>query len=134
MSHYLCEEKDERVATVYLNNYRGFHNAHIHLRDVNFLVGENSTGKTSLIKVLQLLESTNFWLSLKFDSKELDLGTFDDISSADEFEIGFYRNKFQTDSRRTMSYAFLMTFRNVNGTPTLSEFSFLTSQLDVTTS
>ena len=46
---------------VYMDNYRGFSNAAIPLRQVNFLVGENSTGKTSFLELLDVLSYGPFW-------------------------------------------------------------------------
>lgn len=37
------------MKTLYLNNYKGFEKTFIPFLDVNFFVGENSTGKTMLI-------------------------------------------------------------------------------------
>lgn len=47
---------------VYIDNYRGFSQAWIPLSRVNFLVGENSTGKTSFIELLEMFCYAPFWL------------------------------------------------------------------------
>src|SRR4051812_3768119 len=39
---------------LFIDNFRGFSDAHIPLTEVNFLVGENSTGKTSVLGLLNL--------------------------------------------------------------------------------
>jgi AAA15 family ATPase/GTPase len=36
---------------LYLDNFRGFSDQYIDIRDVNFLVGENSTGKSSVLLI-----------------------------------------------------------------------------------
>ena len=40
------------MTSIYLHNFRGFNNTHIDLQDINFFVGENSTGKTSILKII----------------------------------------------------------------------------------
>ena len=42
---------------LYLDNFRGFADTIIPIRDVNFLVGENSTGKTSVLTMLQMMSA-----------------------------------------------------------------------------
>lgn len=64
---------------IYLKNYKGFLNQVVQLEDVNFLVGENSTGKTSLLKVINLLSSSEFWYDFEFNNSEVELGYFDEI-------------------------------------------------------
>ena len=72
---------------LYLDNFRGFSNTVIPLKPVNFLVGENSTGKTSLLALLNLLSSSSFWLSQDFNSADYEFGGFKDILSK-PYEIG----------------------------------------------
>jgi hypothetical protein len=47
---------------VYLDNYRGFSSQLVPLKRVNFLVGENSTGKSSFLELLQTFSHPGFWL------------------------------------------------------------------------
>lgn len=47
---------------VYIDNYRGFTEAFIPLKQISFLVGENSTGKTSFLDLIETLSSMTFWL------------------------------------------------------------------------
>ena len=58
------------MPTIYLNNFRGFKKSYLTLTDVNFLVGENSTGKTSILKLIKLLSDPRFWFTFdKTDAK-----------------------------------------------------------------
>ena len=50
---------------IYADNFRGFSNTYIPLVDVNFLVGENSTGKMSALDLLRVF--SNPGLSLGVD-------------------------------------------------------------------
>lgn len=61
------------IHSIYLNNYKGFSNTFIPFGDVNFLVGDNSTGKTSVINIIKMLESPSYWsfFDLFVDSDEV---------------------------------------------------------------
>lgn len=81
----------------FIDNFRGLQKQIIDLKNVNFLVGENSTGKSSLIKAIALLSNFSFWLNGELSSEEFELGTFDDILSAnstrDFFSLGLIYDK-----------------------------------------
>lgn len=47
---------------VFIDNYRGFSKTVIPLTQVNFLVGENSTGKTSFLELLDVFSDVSFWI------------------------------------------------------------------------
>ncbi|MGB1204289.1 MAG: AAA family ATPase [Chitinophagales bacterium] len=64
---------------IYLKNFKGFSEACFELKDVNFLVGENSTGKTSILKLINLLSSSEFWQKFSFNNNEVELGYFEEI-------------------------------------------------------
>jgi predicted ATP-dependent endonuclease of OLD family len=46
---------------LYLNNYKGFISEYLPFQDVNFFVGDNSTGKTSVISLITEIEKGTFW-------------------------------------------------------------------------
>ena len=48
---------------VYIDNFRGFVDAVVPIRQVNFLVGENSTGKTSFLELIEALSNMSFGYS-----------------------------------------------------------------------
>jgi predicted ATPase len=79
---------------IYLNNCRGFNRAIIPIRQSSFLVGENSTGKSSFLHFLRLVNSGDFWLFPRFSIEGEDsLGDYSDIISAwaidkTKFEVG----------------------------------------------
>ena len=90
------------MKTLYLNNYKGFTDTFIPFLDVNFLVGENSTGKTSILNLINIISDFNFWFSPNFNNNVVELGYFSEIvnqrnEKKTSFEIGieFYnkRNK-----------------------------------------
>ncbi|MBN3816287.1 AAA family ATPase [Paraburkholderia sp. Se-20369] len=49
-------------AYIYMDNYRGFSDAVVPLQQVNFLVGENSTGKSSFLDLLEIISEFQFWM------------------------------------------------------------------------
>jgi len=83
---------------LYIKNFKGFKEALIELKDVNFLVGENSTGKTSLLKLINVLHQRGFWNNNEgFNSGEVELGYFDEIKNQhtddDFFQIGIENDR-----------------------------------------
>jgi hypothetical protein len=110
-----------------MDNFRGFTDTAIPIRKVNFLVGENSTGKTSVLGLLELLGSPQFWLAQDFNSQTYEFGGFWDIvsaASADkrEFRIGVFDESIGRKGQRK-SICYLMHFREKDGIPTISRFS-----------
>lgn len=116
----------------YLDNFRGFQNTKIPVLDVNFCVGENSTGKTSFLSVFNLMSSYRFWLEQSFDTGEPGFGNFDDIvsiSSKDKsyFRIGFAEETQESldlgsDDKQTadkVTRGILLTYMNNGGMPKL---------------
>lgn len=77
---------------IYLKNFKGFKEQIVDLSDVNFLVGENSTGKTSFISLISLLSNPEFWFNTQFNIGEIEFGYFEEIlsknSSEPYFQIG----------------------------------------------
>ena len=111
-----------------MNNFRGFSNTTIPLQQVNFFVGENSTGKTSLLALLDLLSKPQFWFNLDFNAGDYEFGGFKDIVSINsldqsEFQIGLCKH----DADITENNAcYLLHFRqSKDGLPELIRFSQL---------
>jgi AAA domain, putative AbiEii toxin, Type IV TA system len=116
---------------VYMDNFRGFSSTLIPISKNTFLVGENSTGKSSFLKLLQLLSDARFWLYPEtFIIRESELGGFQDIVSAwsknkRKFSVGlikFYKN---TTSETWSIYFDLFTFGNRDGNPHVIYYSQL---------
>ena len=113
---------------IYLDNYRGFSNEFIPLNSVNFLVGENSTGKTSFLSSLKVLGSPRFWFRPSFDDPDLNFSSFSEIVSKKSpnkkyFTVGFYDSK--SDSKDKKANLRLITFKNEEGIPAVYKYSFL---------
>ena len=104
---------------LYLDNFRGFSKQLIEIRNVNFLVGENSTGKSSVLMALNTLSYPGFWLNLDFHSgDETQLYSFEDLVSVEakdktSFRIGkLYNNEEEV--------SFLFEFKNFFGRPAIA--------------
>ncbi|SDE55509.1 AAA ATPase domain-containing protein [Mucilaginibacter pineti] len=75
---------------LYINNFRGFKNTFLQLERVNFFVGENSTGKTSILKLVKILSETEFWFKTDSDHFRKEFGYFSEITTEKSFEIGLF--------------------------------------------
>lgn len=121
---------------IYIDNFRGFRNTTIPIRDVNFFVGENSTGKTSILSLIYLLSEPFFWLKQSFTSEYVDFKSFDDIVNKNSknrkyFRIGIFVNEFDKRKNSSKTYATLLRFKNENDVPRLSEYNYLSFDHDV---
>lgn len=113
---------------LYVDNFRGFSDTYIPLTDVNFFMGENSTGKSSVLSLFNLLNDTGFWLSQDFNSEEIRLGSFSEIADTnkDFFKIGVFDLNNSSTKNEDSYKSILMKFKNEKGAPSLSEFSYIT--------
>jgi hypothetical protein len=115
---------------LFIDNFRGFANAWIPLADVNFLVGENSTGKTSLMSLLKVFSGPRFLVpsEQELGDEHVAFGHFSDMVSAHSndrsyFHIGLvWQTKEEGQQKATIS-AWLCTYREQHGLPSLSRFS-----------
>lgn len=103
---------------LYLDNFRGFQNTFIPLKDVNFLVGENSTGKTSVMAALNLFTQSEFWLKEKFNSEDFEFGNFEDIVSASSKDMSYFSIGYiDIDSSEENKNIFCLHFENSKNLP-----------------
>lgn len=123
--------KEGVVIFLYVDNFRGFADTLIPLKEVNFLVGENSTGKTSILSLIRMLASSNFWLSVEsYNSSDFDFGRFTDYVTVNSdnkstFKIGIIEvgeEEISEDNKKETMSSCLMLFRNVKGRPYLSRY------------
>jgi len=125
---------------LYVDNFRGFTNTFVPIAEVSFLVGENSTGKTSLLNLVRILGSPNFWFGFDFDSEEIKLGHFRDLVSVHASDKGFFRVGFIEElllgspgERKPRYNGALLTFAEKSGMPDVTDYSFLSGNYVVST-
>jgi predicted ATPase len=116
-------KKDIVVEKLFLDNFRGFSKQYIDIHDVNFLVGENSSGKSSVLMALNTISHPGFWLNLEFNGGDSQTYSFDDLVSAEtndksSFRIGCVQEK----DLKIVSFVF--EFINLNGKPIISHGAF----------
>lgn len=121
------------MKTLYLDNYKGFVKTFIPFLDVNFFVGENSTGKTAILNLLNILSSPNFWISPEFNNDAVELGYFDEIvnqCSSDKtyFIIGI---EFKEKKAKNAPRYFWMKFKKKNSLPYVFEYMTLIGNKNV---
>ena len=110
------------ITKLFLNNYKGFKQTIISLKDVNFLVGDNSTGKTTVMNLLYIIDHNFVPFQMNLN-KDVKLGGFDDIVnkySDDKSYFAFGCEKVRNGRRSYHCWR----FKNRKGTSVLDEYKF----------
>ncbi len=104
---------------VYMDNYRGFADALVPLRKVNFLVGENSTGKSSFLDLIKLFYEFQFWyLEPSFHLTKVEQRHFLDLVSASSSDRSFFTvGTVEIDDGTGSPKGLIVTFRDIDGRP-----------------
>ncbi|MGB8887139.1 MAG: AAA family ATPase [Candidatus Korobacteraceae bacterium] len=115
---------------LFLDNFRGFSNTWIPVTDVNFLVGQNSTGKTSVLSLLKLLSDPSFLFGESFVHDYVSFGRFSDIVSAHAadkkyFRIGLAWEESGKKKNDRKTVAWLLTYVEDAGMPRVSRYTYL---------
>lgn len=109
---------------LYLDNYKGFSKTFIPFEDINFLVGENSTGKTAVLDIVGMIMDNAFWFSpdFKFD----EMGYFSDLVSQNAMDKSHFIIGYEADKKVVQEQArrFLFIFSNKDNKPVLTELKF----------
>lgn len=92
-----------------MNNFRGFTETLIPLKQTNFLVGENSTGKSSFLSLLSLVNKTLFWVNPTLVIREELGSSFGDMVSAwseerTYFQVGIVAVKEDKAGKTKLSF------------------------------
>lgn len=123
---------------LFVDNFRGFTKTLLPIRDVNFFVGENSTGKTSLLGLLNLISGTHFWFTQKFDTEEVEFGNYEDIVSVNSLDRSYFRIGFietiqpEEENKDLTCEGFLLTYRKEEGMPVVSRYTYADKTRQVT--
>ncbi|WP_342305890.1 AAA family ATPase [Methanolobus sp. ZRKC5] len=116
------------MTILYIDNYRGFENEFISLKNVNFFVGENSTGKTSIMSLINLMYSPRFWYAGLGRTDDMNFGLFKDISNHDisnYFKIGLLEEQFNEDTENVPYSGIILKYQNKKGIPKLYCFCYI---------
>lgn len=119
------------MKTLYVDNYKGFTNTVIPLTDVNFFVGENSTGKTAILNLINILSDPSFWIIPEFNNSSVELGYFNEIVNQLSPDKHSFRIAIEFDVRKGQSQRFWMEFKNQNGLPKISSYMTMLGQKTV---
>lgn len=112
---------------LFVDNFRGFTNTLIPLKKINFFVGENSTGKTSILSLINLLKSVDFWFTISFKNQFFDLGNYSDLvsihsSDKTKFCIGYVDQQKFGDKKWINTT--LIVFKEIKGLPRIKHLFF----------
>ncbi len=118
------------MTNLYLDNFRGFSRTVIPFSSVNFLVGENSTGKSSVLALMNLLSTPDFWFSQNFNQTEHEFGGFRDILSAtsspdSQFSFGVSTERPDARDKTEKPFSFLAAYSEQDALPCLAFFARL---------
>lgn len=117
---------------LYVDNYRGFKDSFIPLKDINFFVGENSTGKTSILSILKVICNPQFWYEPEFNIPETELGTFADmVSLGSSNKINFKIGMIVAGMSQNEPIAFLLTFCEREGLPVVYKYDYYYRGLEI---
>jgi hypothetical protein len=109
----------------YMDNYRGFTNQVVPLASTNFLVGENSSGKSSFVKMLELFRTPQLMYGPAYSTRSM--GAFSDWVSAASADLGYvdigiYNDAIPgADEGRDEPFAYTFRFKEANGGVMLSD-------------
>ncbi len=113
---------------LYVDNFRGFRDTCIPITDVNFLVGENSTGKTSILSLIKLFSGPGFLMGQDFDDEGVSFRHFSDMVSAHSPDPSYFRIGFvaEVEDKKAgkETTGWLFTFRENQGRPQLAKCTF----------
>lgn len=113
---------------IYADNFRGFSDAIVPIYQVNFLVGENSTGKTSFIELIETLGNMPFWV---FEPRYGALGLpqkhfLDLVSAAGSSKKAFSIGAIGMDNeQQRIDVGMIVTYKSWEGRPVPSRVSMI---------
>lgn len=115
---------------LFIENFKGFDKKFFEFKDFNFFVGENSTGKTSLLSLINLVSQPSFWFSPEFNTNDIELGLFNEIvnkniTGTKFFRIGIYfGTKKDKNTETGIPDSVLLTFKEKDANPVISELKY----------
>mgnify|MGYP000177610174 CR=1 FL=1 len=119
---------------LFLDNYKGFVDTIISIKDVNFLVGENSSGKTSVLKLLEVISSPRFWFQPEFNFEDIELGYFSEIVNRNNKKDNSFRIGIDFDVKESSGFIhkfFWLEFVERNSKPIVHKFKFTSAEKSI---
>lgn len=116
---------------IYLKNFKGFDEASFEFKDVNFFVGENSTGKTSILKLINLLSNPEFWFNAEFNTNEIELGYFEEIMKKNATEKEFIIGMEAPFGKENIQKKVLISFVEKEAIPIVKNIKITVKNKDV---
>jgi len=120
--------REASMRYIFMDNYRGFSEALIPLSRTTFLVGENSTGKSSFLTLAHELAGPDiFFRPAASGTAFSGLGGFRDIVSVTSpdrtyFAVGQLRTRNGGGGRRSASTFFIIRYKDEEGLPRVSKY------------
>ena len=117
------------IHSIYIDNFKGFRDALIPFGNVNFLVGDNSTGKTTVINLVRLLDSISFWNDVDLLANSSEVIPFKELVNQYSDDKSFFSIGIDTDWDESKSRVFfLLSFKEDPETllPQLCSYKFTT--------
>ncbi len=114
------------MKALYVDNYKGFSKSLIPIKNINFLVGENSTGKSTILNLLYLLSNPFFWFgSFEFKLPNVDFGCFNDLVNLNSNNKSYFQIGLINESPKNKTSSFhILKFIEKKGMPYISEYSY----------
>lgn len=126
---------------IYADNFRGFQKTLCPLKSVNFFVGENSTGKTSLLSLVNLLTSNQFWMDTELQTRKIGLGDFKDLVSIESenkkyFSVGMINEivsneNYSKNVPKRKRLWFVVNYREFEGVPKAKRIVLRWDEIDI---
>jgi predicted ATPase len=124
---------ESELRYIYMDNFRGFTETLVPLRQINFLVGENSTGKSSFLSLLSLVNQPSFWFNPVFAmGGDSSPSSFADVVSAwakdkATFQVGVVTTSKDKSGKIKLSFT-INEFSERDDNPKLSRHSKLSDK------
>lgn len=100
------------IHSIYIDNFKGFRDTIIPFGNVNFLVGDNSTGKTTVINLVRLLDSISFWNDVDILTNSNEVVPFKEFVNQYSDDQSYFSIGIDSDWDEDKSRVyFLLTFK-----------------------
>lgn len=122
------------MKTLYLHNYKGFVRTFIPFTDVNFFVGENSTGKTAVLNLLGLSSQFPFWFMPDFNRGPIELGYYNEIVNQNAKDKSFFEIGMELDKPfKNMGEPrfFWIKFKEKDNIPVVKEYRYVAGRQSI---